>query len=281
MIKYKVIGLIAFLAVSPFFVYGQSRTIQAWHAKADTLVAHEAFEEAAAVYTKLINKTALRSPDDFAFLYARASCYYNTGNQDAALQDINQYLERFPGGQALALRAYIYEAQGNTDAMLADIHALVKSMPDNDDLLRWQLSALLEAERYAAAAGALEQYLTQHPGQQDMQLYLGMSYFLSGEQDNAFTIFEQVMANDPMNLEVYQFTASLLLDEGHEQQALAYINSGLQHFPDDATLLFYKGAARVEQPGGIEEGCRCLAKAFAHGMDDAADYLKEYCYGVE
>ena len=30
-----------------------------------------------------------------------------------------------------------------------------------------------------------------------------------------------------------------------------------------------------------KEGCSCLTKAFAAGEDDAAGYLKEYCYGVE
>jgi hypothetical protein len=26
---------------------------------------------------------------------------------------------------------------------------------------------------------------------------------------------------------------------------------------------------------------RCLARAFAAGTDDAGDYLKQYCYGVD
>jgi hypothetical protein len=29
------------------------------------------------------------------------------------------------------------------------------------------------------------------------------------------------------------------------------------------------------------EGCRCLRKAFYSGMDDASDYLTEYCFGIE
>jgi hypothetical protein len=31
----------------------------------------------------------------------------------------------------------------------------------------------------------------------------------------------------------------------------------------------------------LEEGCKCLNRAFYAGMDDAGDYLEAHCFGNE
>jgi hypothetical protein len=80
-------------------------------------------------------------------------------------------------------------------------------------------------------------------------------------------------------VQTYLYAASLCIDREAYSWALDYINKGLQQDPLNTTLIFYKGYALVESEK-VTEGCRYLTRAFHAGFDDAADYLKEYCYGV-
>ena len=89
-------------------------------------------------------------------------------------------------------------------------------------------------------------------------------------------IFDEVIAEDPNHIQTYLYAASLCLDEDAYELALNYVEKGLQKEPTNNTLLFYKGIALVETDRR-SEGCRCLTKAFNAGIDDAGEYLKEYC----
>ncbi|QLH31908.1 MAG: hypothetical protein HWD62_05205 [Cyclobacteriaceae bacterium] len=60
---------------------------------------------------------------------------------------------------------------------------------------------------------------------------------------------------------------------------MKFLDVALRLDPENLQALFYKGIALVELKRE-DEGCRCLNKAFYDGVDDAADYLKQYCYEV-
>ena len=77
----------------------------------------------------------------------------------------------------------------------------------------------------------------------------------------------------------YLYAGSYCLQENEFELVLKYVNVALQIEPNNKTALLYKGVALVELKKE-KEGCRCLTKALAAGEDDAADYLKEYCYGA-
>ena len=70
------------------------------------------------------------------------------------------------------------------------------------------------------------------------------------------------------------------MEGGDNYTGLKYINLALRLDPKNKQALFYKGAALIELEK-IDEGCSCLNRAFYAGMDEAGDYLKEYCFEVE
>lgn len=247
--------------------------------EADTLMGRQDFAGALNLYTKVIESSRMATPQELHVLYKRAYCYYSLQRFDEALSDINHYIEQTDDLQAKLLRAYIYQELGRTDDQLNDINALAQSSPDNLDILRWRASVLMDAEKYKEARHDIQKIMMIDRSP-DIVGFLGLTYYYDNDPDSALMIFDRVLASHPDHMQTYVYAASLALEEESFPLALNYISKGLQHDPDHGTLIFYKGIALVESEK-TDEGCRCLAKAFAAGTDDAGAYLKQYCYGVD
>ena len=100
------------------------------------------------------------------------------------------------------------------------------------------------------------------------------------ELDSAFISFNKSIELDATYLPAYLYAGSVALEEGDNLLGLKYLNLALRLDPKNKEALFYKGAALIELKR-VDEGCGCLNRAFYAGMDEAGDYLKEYCYEVE
>ena len=114
----------------------------------------------------------------------------------------------------------------------------------------------------------------------EIQTYLGLAYFNTDQPDSAFISLKKSMELDATYQPAYLYAGSFHLQNEEYNLALTYLNLALRIDPKNYMALFYKGIALVEKDK-ITEGCSCLAKAFYAGVDDAGDYLKEYCYGEE
>lgn len=278
----RITGLIAFVVMSSFFSYAQDKQEaqrQAWLTEADTLAGRQDFKGAIELYNKIVESSKLKTDDDYQVLYNRAYCYFALNEFGPALRDISQYLEKFPEEHALLLRIYINQGLGDPEGQLSDLNTLMQSGPGNPELLRWRVSVLMDLGKNAEAQKDLHTLLTYQPDP-ELQLYLGLTYYNLQQTDSAFMEFDKVIASNPDVVQSYLFAGSIAVEEGAYDLALRYLNDGLKQEPQNTTLLFYKGVALVEKKN-TTEGCRCLSKAFNNGFDDAADYLKEYCYGVE
>jgi tetratricopeptide (TPR) repeat protein len=212
-------------------------------------------------------------------VYKRAYAFYGVGKFDEALKDINRFIAKNPDPQAKLLRAYINQELGNSEEQLKDLNEFIAGTPDNLELIRWRASVLMTMEKYAEARRDIRRILEQDPNP-DIKGYLGLSYYYDNKPDSALTIFDDAIKTNPANAQSYIYAASLALEEEAYELALQYINKGLTAEPANTTLIFYKGIALV-QDEKKDEGCRCLSKAFNAGLDDAGEYLKSFCYGVE
>jgi tetratricopeptide (TPR) repeat protein len=248
-------------------------------AQADTLLSREDYTGALAIYNKFIEQAKTVSDDDYSVYYKRAFCYYGLERFDQALKDINQYIQKKPEGQAKLLRAYINQELGNYEDQLKDINEFITAQPSNIELLQWRASVYMEMERYKEAQKDIRNILKSQDSP-ELKAYLGLTYYYLNDADSALLIFDEVIARKPDHLQTYLYAASLSLEQDAYALALQYIDQGLKKDPTNNTLLFYKGIALVESDK-VTEGCRCLSKVFAAGFDDAGDYLKSYCYGVD
>lgn len=247
--------------------------------QADTLLGRQDYAGALPLLNKYIEKSKLATDEDYAALYKRAFCYYGLGRFEDALTDVNDFLKKIPNDQAKLLRAYINQELENYAAQLEDLNAFIAASPGNPDLLRWRASVFMETEQYDAAQKDIRQLL-EYQESPELKAYLGLIYYYQESPDSALVIFNEVIAQNPEYLQPYLYAASLTLEEEAYDLAINYVNAGLRIEPDNITLIFYKGIALIETDK-LVDGCRCLTKAFGGGMDDAADYLKSYCYSGE
>jgi len=269
------------MLISPVFLAAQSdksKNVDIM-AQADTLLAKEDFTGALALYNKIIDKSKTVSDEDISVFYKRAFCYYGLERFDQALKDINQYIEKKPDDQAKLLRAYINQELGNYEDQLKDLNQFITAHPENLELLQWRASVFMEMENYKDAQKDIKVIL-KHQDSPELKSYLGLTYYYLNDADSALTLFDEVIAQDPNHIQTYLYAASLTLEQDAFELALQYVEQGLKKDPTNNTLLFYKGIALVETEK-VTEGCRCLTKVFAAGFDDAGDYLKSYCYGVD
>ena len=273
--------LMLLIIMSPVFVIAQAgkEKNETLMAKADTLMAKEDFAGALALYNKIIEQSKTVSDADYSVYYKRAFCFYGLERFDQALTDINQFIQKKPDDQAKLLRAYINQELGNFEDQLKDVNEFVNAHPENLELLQWRASVYMEMEKYKEAQTDIRKIL-KHQDSPELKAYLGLTYYYLNDADSALTIFDEVIAKSPDNIQTYLYAASLSLEQDAYALALQYIDKGLKKDPTNNTLLFYKGIALVESDK-VTEGCRCLSKVFAAGFDDAGDYLKSYCYGVD
>ena len=265
-------GLIIILIMSPFFSSAQ----QSLEAEADTLVARNDYANALILYNKILNKSKPKTEAEYQLYYKRAVCYYGLENFSEALKDINTVIEKYPSPQAKLLRAYINQALDDYEAQLIDLNELIALNPDNPEMIQWRASVLMESEKYEEAQQDIRRLL-QYQSSPQLKSYLGLTYYYQEDPDSALMMFDEIIKEDPNFIQAYLYAASLCLDQGAYELALSYIDKGLQKEPSHSTLLFYRGIGLVETDQEIE-GCRCLTKAFNAGLDDVAEYLKEYCY---
>ncbi len=109
---------------------------------------------------------------------------------------------------------------------------------------------------------------------------LGFAYYSIQKADSALMAINKAIELEATFLPAYLYGGSFSLQEGNYELAIKYLNVALMLEPENATAWFYKGVSLMELKKE-DAACSCLRKAFYAGHDDAGDYLKQYCYGIE
>jgi len=260
-------------------VFSQHAKWKTLEIEADTLMAHEDYEAALVHYNQSIEASGLKDEKSYFSLYKRSICFYSLSQFENALQDIDRFIKLQPDmAQAKLLRAYIGRDLQNNEVQLSALGELLILDPKNIDLLKWRATAFVESGQYAEARRDIVVAKRIH-NDPELETYHGMSFYYQEQPDSAILYFDKAIALDNTYITSYLYAGSLSLDQEAYDLALSYLNKGLQLDQHNLTLQFYKGIALVEKTNTIE-GCRCLRKAFAGGVDDAGGYLKEFCYSA-
>lgn len=263
------------LLASMAFAQGEKRMLQ--EAEGDTLLSRQEYEEAFRVFDRLV-KAGFKQPSDYRALYKRAFCEYTLSKPDDALRDLESYIQNVPDQPAgHILRSFVYKSIGDLDHQLDDLHAAIRIAGPRVDLLKWRAEAYIEAKNYAGAKNDLILARGQ-ADDEELELSLGIAYFNLDDVDSAFICLNDAIVMNPTELPPYIYAATFCLEKDNAELAIKYLDVALRIDPHQMDALFYKGAALVES-GKIDEGCKCLTTAFQNGVDEAGDYLVQFCYG--
>jgi tetratricopeptide (TPR) repeat protein len=272
--------VILLMMISSIAVWAQSSSqskMKAAEVKADTLLNQQDFEGARKLYTKIL---ASKPADKGLLLYKRAICFYSLGQYAEALTDLNTFIPETPNfPQAKLLRAFVNRELEDAEAQLTDINELLTLDPMNLEWQQWKAGLLMETGAYREARQLLVGLATLNPSEQ-LELYVGLSYYYEGNPDSALIHFDKSISMNGGYLPAYTYAAAICVEEGAYDLALTYVNLGLRLEPGNVDLMLYKGIALVEKDD-LDRGCSCLNYAFYRGADDAEGYLMEYCYPLE
>jgi tetratricopeptide (TPR) repeat protein len=253
---------------------------RAMETEADTLMSHEDFAGAAKLYTKVIEESKLTERQDYRALYKRSVAYYSQGDFKNALSDMERFIPQFADSyQARILRALCYRELGETDKQLEDVEKAVELSGGDPQLLKWRAGLLVEKKEFKHAIDDLL-LVRQLQDDPEAEVNLGFAYYSMEKKDSALIAINKAIELEPTFLPAYLYGGSFSLEEENYELAIKYLNVALILEPSNANALFYKGVALMELKKE-EESCSCLRKAFNAGQDDAGDYLKEYCYGID
>ncbi len=259
------------------FAQSQNAKWRAYEIEADTLMAQEQYKSALALYTKSIAASELKDPNSHLLLYKRALCLFSLQQFKEAIADVEQLIKLEPDDdQAKLLKAYIGRDMQDTKLQLSALNDLLLVDPKNVDLLKWRASIFVDDGLYVEARHDIKA-AKKITNDAELETYLGMSYYHQSERDSAIFYFDKAIALDETYITSYMYAASLCLEQDAYDLALTYLNQALKIDPANLTIQFYKGIALVEKKD-LEAGCRCLRAAFKGGIDDAGDYLKDYCF---
>ena len=272
-----------FLAALPAGLSAQSKKHMAWTVEADTLYNRGDYDGAARMYTKVLDanppkKGKYSDRGFYGILYRRAVCYYSTSQFDKALADLAVFEPQFPRSpQPKLLKAFIYRELDDTDKQLENLNAAMGLQAPNADFLKWRGLLRLQKDQYAEAKADLLQARSMEDNA-ELETYLGLCYHRTDALDSAYLSFNRAIAMNPTFISAYLYAGSAALQEENYTLGLEYLDLALRIDGKHADALFYKGVALIELKQ-MEEGCRCLNRAFYGGSDDAGDYLAEYCFG--
>lgn len=260
--------------------WAQSPQWKAWETEADTLLNRGEYKEAIALYTKVIKKTKLKDKDAFGSVYKRAIAYYSIEAFEDALLDLNIFIPAYPQvPQAKLLRALVYKGLGDSEKQLADLNEALQYQPDDAGLLKWRASLYLDDGQYELARQDA-MVAREIADDAEVEMYLGFALYYLEQPEEALQCINKSISFNPTYFPAYLYGGTFCLEQEDYKKALEYLNLALRLDPENVTAIFYKGIALVELDK-IDEGCRCLRKAFYSGEENAGDYLKEHCYGIE
>jgi len=274
--------LFVFLVVAPGAT-AQSKKHLAWSTEADTLYNQGDYLGAAALYTKVLDANPPRNGKYtnrgfYSVLYNRAVCYYFIEQYGKALADIAVFEPQFPkSAQPKVLKAYIYRALDDQDKQLENVEAAMALQPPKAEFLKWRGMLMLQKDKYDEARADLfaARSMDDDP---ETESYLGLLYRQTGHPDSAYICFNKAIELSPTFISVYLYAGSAALQDGNYVLSLEYLDLALRIESKHADALFYKGVVLIEMKQ-MEDGCRCLNRAFYAGSDDAGDYLAQYCFG--
>ena len=275
--KAVVISLLLFVCSWSVSAQLSSAKWKVVESEGDTLLNQQDYPGALKKYNQAIEISKLKDTESKRMLYKRAICFYSTNEFQKALEDLNAFIPEYPSfPRARYLRAFVNRELGNTQAQLDDINELLALDPVNPDLLKFKTSIYLESERYQEAKAELLR-LQKFDNSEEIETQLGFIYYNLSDPDSAFLHFDAALARNAGYTPAYTYMTSLCLEQEAYEMALTYVDLGLRLEPDNQQLLFYKGIALAES-NKLEAGCSLLSKVFYAGLDQAGDYLKQYCY---
>lgn len=216
-------------------------------------------------------------PEERAFRVALARTYHRQGKDDAAVEAMRGLVSLDPENvdAVMQLIGFLREVEGD-EAALRELEKRIASTEDPEQAFPYH-RALVELELAAgdteAAEARLDQLIAEH-GLSAARIARARLHLAKEERAPARELVDQVLENDPKNVEALALKAAFEITDGNPDAAVLTIRTALNEAPDRPELLRLAATAH-EQVGNIQIAGENLAAA-VRASDYAPDHVLAY-----
>ncbi|HEY1091199.1 MAG TPA: XrtA/PEP-CTERM system TPR-repeat protein PrsT, partial [Burkholderiaceae bacterium] len=195
---------------------------------------------------------ALLDPVPIAFIHYRPQLLMLNGLAHFGLEEPGKakpYLELFQKVQGNSpvskLLAQIYLAESTPDRAADVLDSYLRAQPGDAQALMMLAGILINQGRHARATALLQEGLSRRD-RPELRAVLGLSLLRGGQAGDARTQLETAYRRDPALTQAALTLATLYLQAGQTQRALALLTDLLKRQPNNPSYLTLQGAAHLQ-----------------------------------
>lgn len=165
-----------------------------------------------------LEKAVANAPDNYWYSQGLASLYQQQNELDKAITLLEQMVVRFPAKQDPLFNLLdLYGRQEKYDKVISTLNRLEKHMGKNEQLSMEKFRIYLQMKDDKKAFQEIESLVQEYPMDMRYQVILGDVYLQNGKKQEAYDVYQKVMAAEPDNPMAIFSMASYYKQTGQEE----------------------------------------------------------------
>ena len=165
-----------------------------------------------------LEKAVANAPDTYWYSQGLASLYQQQNELDKAVTLLEQMVVRFPAKQDPLFNLLdLYGRQEKYDEVISTLNRLEKRMGKNEQLSMEKFRIYLQMKDDKKAFQEIESLVQEYPMDMRYQVILGDVYLQNGKKQEAYDVYQKVLAAEPDNPMAIFSMASYYKQTGQEE----------------------------------------------------------------
>lgn len=165
-----------------------------------------------------LEKAVENAPDNYWYSQGLASLYQQQNELDKAITLLEQMVVRFPAKQDPLFNLLdLYGRQEKYDEVISTLNRLEKRMGKNEQLSMEKFRIYLQMKDDKKAFQEIESLVQEYPMDMRYQVILGDVYLQNGKKQEAYDVYQKVLAAEPDNPMAIFSMASYYKQTGQEE----------------------------------------------------------------
>ena len=235
-----------------------ANSFAAFYLRARLLLLNNEFEKALTAFTTA-NKLQPSHPG--TLLYGGIAAY-TLGQTNLAEDWLSRVVKEYPGNvRARLVLGAMCLNQGRYAEAEGFLRPVPAAIPDNPLPRRLLAASLIAQDKAAEAVPLLKALVSTRPADPRAQLDLSVALVLSGAKQRGAAALDGLVARHPDYRPAYEYLIAFHVREHQWDEARRWSERFHEHYPDDASPLYFKGEVLLE--AGRKDAAR---EAFAQAL---------------
>lgn len=213
-----------------------------------------------------INKSLSLHPDYISSMHMKCMIFYERGEYQKALAEINKILAKRKIADVMLLKASIYYKMKRYKASIQVLNVILKSKPSHIKALNLAGEILLEKRDYKQAIKVYSRMHKKYSMNKEILYKLSKAYARSGDLKSAYYYLRKLAALDKAYFPGAKLQVELLIIKSKYDDASKILKTLMAKVSNDAELYFLSGLLQVRQ-GKYKQAVKSLNKSLSIKKD--------------